>query len=253
VRDLDAYQREYGNLPFEESQARYRKRRIIESIAKYRPRSILEVGCGLDPLFNHYRGYERCTIVEPGDEFVRNARECARALEGITIVHGSLERNVAILSATPYDFVVLSSLLHEIPDSKNLLDATARLCGPGTIVHVNVPNARSIHRLLAVEMGLNQSVYERSQTQQRMQQSQTFDADSLAALVSQSGFEIVEQGTFFIKPFTHAQMASLQTSGMLTEPMLEGLYKLSKHFPENGSEIFMDLKLRARQCSNTFP
>jgi 2-polyprenyl-3-methyl-5-hydroxy-6-metoxy-1,4-benzoquinol methylase len=244
VRDLDAYQREYGKLPFEESQARYRKRRIIESIARYRPRSILEVGCGFDPLFNHYRDYERCTVVEPGDDFARNARECAKALEGITIVHGSLERNLAILSVTPYDFVALSSLLHEISDSKTLLDATAQLCGPGTIVHVNVPNALSIHRLLAVEMGLIQSVYERSQTQERMQQKQTFDAHSLAALVFESGFEIVEQGTFFIKPFTHAQMASLQTSGLLTEPMLEGLYKLSKHFPDNGSEIFMDLRLR---------
>jgi hypothetical protein len=82
VRDLDAYQREYRNLPFEESQARYRKRRIIESIAKYRPRSFLEVGCGFDPLFNHYRGYERWTVVEPGDDFVRNARECVRRSSG---------------------------------------------------------------------------------------------------------------------------------------------------------------------------
>ena len=244
MRDLDIYQREYGDLPFEESQARYRKRKIIESIAKYQPHSILEIGCGFDPLFNHYHGYERYTVIEPGDEFARNARECARALLGITIVHGSLEGNLAVLSATSYDFVVLSSLLHEVSDSKKLLDATAALCGPATIVHVNVPNALSMHRLLAVEMGLIETVYERSQTQRRMQQNQTFDADSLATLVSQSGFEIVEQGTFFIKPFTHAQMASLQTSGMLTEPMLEGLYKLSKHFPENGSEIFMDLRLR---------
>jgi 2-polyprenyl-3-methyl-5-hydroxy-6-metoxy-1,4-benzoquinol methylase len=244
VRDLDAYQREYGNLPFEESQVRYRKRKIIESIAKYRPRSILEVGCGFDPLFNHYRDYERFTIVEPGEEFARNARECAQLLQGVTIVHGSLECNVTILAATPYDFVVLSSLLHEIPETKNLLDATARLCGPETIVHVNVPNARSIHRLLAVEMGLIQDVHEKSETQQRMQQSQTFDTDSLTELVIQRGFEIVEKGTFFIKPFTHAQMASLQSSGMVTESMLEGLYKLSKHLPDNGSEIFMDLKLR---------
>ena len=245
MRDLDAYQREYGNLPFEETQARYRKRRVIESITKYRPRSILEVGCGFDPLFNHYRDYERFSVIEPGDDFARNARECAKSLEGVTVVHGSLEGELAVLATTPYDFIVLSSLLHEIPNNKATLDAAARLCGPGTIVHVNVPNARSVHRLLAVEMGLIESVYERSQTQQRMQQNHTFDADSLAALVSQCGFEIVEKGTFFIKPFTHAQMASMQTSGTLTEPMLEGLYHLSKYFPDNGAEIFMDLKLSA--------
>jgi 2-polyprenyl-3-methyl-5-hydroxy-6-metoxy-1,4-benzoquinol methylase len=244
VRDLDAYQREYSNLPFEESQARFRKRRIIESILNYTVHSILEVGCGFDPLFNHYGAYEKCTVVEPGDHFVRHARECARTLPGVTIVHGTLESTLAVLSATPYDFIVMSSILHEVPASTTLLEAVAKLCGPGTIVHVNVPNARSIHRLLALEMGLIESVYEKSKTQEFMQQSQTFDTVGLAALVSQSGFDIVEHGTFFIKPFTHAQMASLQTSGILTEQMLEGLYKLSKYFPANGSEIFMDLKLR---------
>jgi 2-polyprenyl-3-methyl-5-hydroxy-6-metoxy-1,4-benzoquinol methylase len=242
MRDLDAYQRDYGELPFEASQVR--KRKIIESLARHRPRSILEVGCGVEPIFDHYRSYERCTVVEPGDEFVRNARERAQGREGITIIHGSLEDHAAVLSANDYDFIVLSSLLHEVPDCKQLLDATASLCGRDTIVHVNVPNARSIHRLLALEMGLIHSIYERSHTQERMQQSRTFDSNSLAELVSQSEFEIVEQGTFFIKPLTHAQMASLQASGMLTERMLEGLYGLSRHFPENGSEIFMDLRLR---------
>jgi hypothetical protein len=62
--------------------------------------------------------------------------------------------------------------------------------------------------------------------------------------VSQSGFQVVEQGSFFIKPFTHAQMASLQAAGLMTDLMLDGLYKLSKHFPDNGSEIFMNVKLR---------
>jgi hypothetical protein len=60
----------------------------------------------------------------------------------------------------------------------------------------------------------------------------------------QSGFQAIEQGTFFIKPFTHAQMASLQASGLMTDLMLDGLYALSRYFPENGSEIFMNLKLR---------
>lgn len=244
MRNLDVYQENYASLPFEESQARYRKRKILDSLAKYQPRSILEIGCGFDPIFNHYADFDRCTIVEPGDDFFRRAREQARAHDAVTVIHGTLEDNVEPLLAARYDFILLSSLLHEIPDSKRLLDATARLCGPTTIVHINVPNARSFHRLLALEMGIIGNLFEPSQTQQRMQQSHTFDLESLAQLVSQSGFQVVEQGSFFIKPFTHAQMASLQAAGLMTDLMLDGLYKLSKHFPDNGSEIFMNVKLR---------
>ena len=244
MRNLDVYQQNYASLPFEESQARYRKRKFLDSLAKYQPRSILEIGCGFDPIFNHYADFDRCTIVEPGDDFARRALEQAQAHHAITVIHGTLEDNVERLLAARYDFIVLSSLLHEIRDSKRLLDATARLCGPTTIVHINVPNARSFHRLLALEMGIIGNLFEPSQTQQRMQQSHTFDLESLAQLVSQSGFQVVEQGSFFIKPFTHAQMASLQAAGLMTDLMLDGLYKLSKHFPDNGSEIFMNVRLR---------
>ena len=244
MRNLDLYQRSYSTLPFEKTQARYRKRKILESLERYRPRSVLEIGCGFDPIFNHYTAFESFTIVEPGDEFVRNARSQAQARHGIYIVHGALEHNVELLMATRYDFIILSSVLHEVADSETLLQATARLCGPMTIVHVNVPNAQSFHRLLAYEMGIIQSLHEQSQTQRQMQQSHTFDAHSLTNLVSQSGFDVVEQGTFFIKPFTHAQMASLQAAGLITDLMLDGFYKLSQHFPDNGSEIFMNLRLR---------
>jgi 2-polyprenyl-3-methyl-5-hydroxy-6-metoxy-1,4-benzoquinol methylase len=245
VRNLDAYQENYATLPFEASQARYRKRKIVESLAKYRARSILEIGCGFDPIFNHYATFDHCTIVEPGSDFVLHAREQAQSHDGITVVHGTLEDSIDTLLAMRYDFIVLSSLLHEIRDTETLLDATARLCDPTTIVHINVPNARSFHRLLALEMGIIGDLFEKSATQQRMQQSHTFDVDSLATLVSQSGFQVVEQGSFFLKPFTHAQMASLQAAGLITDLMLDGLYNLSKYFPDNGSEIFMNVRLRA--------
>ncbi len=244
VRDLDVYQANYASLPFEESQARYRKRKIVESLTKFEARSILEIGCGFDPIFNHYDAFDHCTIVEPGDEFVRRARERAQSRRAITVVHGTMEETVETLLASRYDFIVLSSLLHEVSDSKRLLDAMARLCSPITVVHINVPNARSFHRLLALEMGIIGDLFEQSATQRQMQQSHTFDVSRLAQLVSRSGFQVVERGTFFIKPFTHAQMASLQAAGLVTDLMLDGLYKLSRHFPANGSEIFMNVRLR---------
>jgi 2-polyprenyl-3-methyl-5-hydroxy-6-metoxy-1,4-benzoquinol methylase len=245
VRNLEAYQEAYASLPFEDTQLRYRKRKILESLTKYQARSILEVGCGRDPLFNYYSEFESFTVVEPGHSFVKRAQALGEGITGVTVVAGTLEDRAELLRERSYDFIVLSSLLHEVPDSVGLLETTKGLCKLNTIVHVNVPNACSFHRLLALEMGIIQNVYERSATQVQMQQSHSFDLDSLASLVSGTGFRIMEQGTFFIKPFAHSQMASLQSAGILTDQILDGFYALTKHFPKHGSEIFMNLILDA--------
>lgn len=243
MRDLKNYQESYASLPFEETQARYRKRKILETLSAYRPRSILEIGCGLDPFFNHYTEFDSFTVVEPCEQFFYDASEQANGNSNVTVVRGTLQENISLLSSRNYDMILMSSLLHEIPDAASLLCATAKLCNAQTIVHLNVPNAKSFHRVLALEMGLITNLYEKSEIQLQMQQSHTFDLESLAKLSMACGFKVIEQGSFFVKLFTHAQMASLQTSGVVTDAMLDGLYQLSKHFPEHGSEIYMNIQL----------
>ena len=65
-------------------------------------------------------------------------------------------------------------------------------------MHVNVPNAHSLHRLLAVEIGLIEDPFELSSTQKQMQQHSTFGLDSLAELLCQQGFEVQSSGGYFI-------------------------------------------------------
>jgi hypothetical protein len=124
-----------------------------------------------------------------------------------------------------------------------LLEATKRVCAASTTVHVSVPNAQSFHRLLAVEMGLIGTPTELSTTQQTLQQHRTFTQESLGDLVRASGFKVLEQGSYFLKPFTHGQMQELRDSGFLTPAMLEGLWGMTRHMPGLGSEIFVNLQL----------
>lgn len=72
-------------------------------------------------------------------------------------------------------------------------------------------------------------------------QPRIFDMAQLQALSASVGFKVTESGSFFIKPFTHGQMMSLVAQGILTEQMLDGLWALTKHFPEAGSEIYVNL------------
>ncbi len=240
MRDLDKYQSDYLNLPFEPEQVRYRKRTTVESLRRHHAKRILEVGCGLDPIFMHFTEFETLDIIEPSKAFFVAADRLAKGLGNVRLHAGTLEAEAPRLIDRDFDFILVSSLLHEVENPRELLALARSLCAERTVVHIIVPNARSLHRLLAVEMGLIDSVFARSTTQQTMQQHGTYDLESLTGLVKGCGFSVIESGTFFVKPFTHAQMAELSERGFLTRQMLDGLYGLTRHLPEFGSEIFVN-------------
>jgi len=246
VRDISQYEKQYADAPFEPWQVKYRKQRLLDSLRNHPHRTILEVGCGLDPLYLHMADFEQLVIVEPGDSFYACAVEGALGQPKIHCVQGFLEEMTAELERHPFDFIVLSGLLQEVEDPRAILEAVHHLCSPETVVHVDVSNAHSFHRLLALEMGLIDSIYQKSDTQLRLQGHTTFDMDHLIQLTTSVGFKVLDQGSFFVKPFTHAQMDQLLKAGMLTERMLDGLYGMAKHLPELGSEIFLDVQ-KARE------
>ncbi len=246
VRNIADYQNAYAASDFEATQARMRKRKLLEVLSAWKPRHVLEIGCASDAMFNHYADFDRFCVVEPGPDFAALARQHARRLpmgaQRVRIVDACMEDAVAALSGERFDCILLSGLLHEVVDVQALLGAVATVCGAHTQVHVNVPNARSLHRLLAFEMGLIQQLHTLSEQQRALQQHRTFDIEQLASLCESHGFEVFERGSYFVKPFTHRQMSDIQATGLLDERMLQGLYGLEKHLPGLGSEIFVHLR-----------
>lgn len=164
MRDIDLYTKEYDELPFEAIQVEFRRKKVLEQINKYSHDRVLEVGCGLEPLFAFWDDFSEMTIVEPSSEFVENARQLISKGNhfNIEVVQGFLEEAYKNISEKPYDLIVVSSLLHELEKPQDILNVVRQLCTDNTVVHINVPNAESLHRYLALEMGLIDSVYEKS-------------------------------------------------------------------------------------------
>lgn len=243
-RDMEGYSRSYHELPFEATQLEFRRRLVLEQIASHMPASVLEVGCGMLPLFLDLDAALDVTVIEPSAQFAGHARQLAQGRGSVRIVERFVEDVEAPLRDGGHDLIVVSSLLHEVERPERLLSALQRHCHERTVVHVNVPNALSLHRLLAVEMGLIDDPFTLSATQQRMQQHSTFDLDSLVALVESQGFEVFGKASYFIKPFTHAQMQALCDSGFMTPAMLRGLSGLVRHLPAFGSEIYVNARPR---------
>ncbi len=240
-QEIEVYQDKYSASNFEVIQAQYRKRFLLELLETHQPKRILEVGCGWDTIANAWQGFKYLCIVEPGKKFAEKARNDVVRNNNVKVVQEFLENAIDVLQ-DDYDLILLSSLLHEVPDAEALLLSTRNLCSKHTLVHVNVPNAKSIHRLLALEMGLINSLSESSGLQKTFKQPRIFDLQSLKALAALTSFDVMSEGSFFVKPFSHAQMHTLIQAEFVTQTMLDGLWSLTKYFPEHGSEIYINLQ-----------
>ena len=71
-----------------------------------------------------------------------------------------------------------------------------------------------------------------------------FNLDSLEELVGSVGFEVLDKGSYFVKPFTHGQMKSVLDNNIIDVNILNGLNKMIKYMPDLGSEIFVDVRIK---------
>lgn len=245
MRDLQSYSHEYINQPFESYQVEYRKRLVLDILKKNNHKTILEVGCGVNPLFDFFTDFELLTILEPSKLFYDKAFDTVtkKNLEGkVEVFNNFFEDTIEIVDARTYDIIIISALIHEIGDLNSFFLRLKKLVKPGTIVHIDVPNANSLHRLLAVEMGLIKSQLEMSDFNIQFQQNRVFDLNLLEKLVTDYNFEVIEKGSYFIKPFTHSQMQAMMDNNIIDTKVLDGFYNLIKHFPDFGSEIYINFK-----------
>lgn len=247
ARDLDDYASRYAALPFEGIQVAYRRRAVLEVVRESGARHVIEVGCGFEPLACHATDFDTWTIVEPAAAFAESARKLVAADRRVRVVERTIEGAAAdgLLAGNAPDLVLLSSLLHEVPSPGQVLAGVRGVCDVNTLVHVNVPNASSLHRELAVAMGLIPAVTTPSAQQVALQQSRIFDAGSLEQLLRDAGFAVVAAGGYLLKPFTHAQMQGLVEGGTIDRLMLDGLFQLGKKFPALASEVFVNARLRS--------
>jgi SAM-dependent methyltransferase len=243
TRNLRKYQLVYSNQPFEKHQVEYRRKFILSILNQFKPKSILEVGCGEKTICLDYLDFDSFTIIEPTDAFYRQALFDTIEIPNINLVNELLEDWEKEINCNDFDFIIVSCLIHEITNLDLFMKRIVKLCTNKTIVHFSAPNMHSFHRLLALEMGIINSIFEKSDNNKALQQNLNFDLDMLIQLVKEYNFDILDEGSYFIKPFSHIQMQKILDLNIATDVLLDGLYNLAQYFPKNGSEIFVNCKI----------
>lgn len=241
MRDLNAYEDFYGKKSFEEVQVVYRRRKMLEVMRKYRHDHILEIGCGTDPLFAHMDDYSSMAVVEPGSGFYEHACKLSEDNSRVTCYKGFFEDEVENLleKQPPFDFIA-ASMLAELEDIIRGYKALYSLCAKETMLYLCVSNAESLHRLVAYEAGVIDNISEISDRGEKLLQRRgPYTMEELCAQVQENGFDIIEKGSYFPKLFTHHQMQSMLEQNIISEDVLDGMYKMEKYLPKYGSEIYV--------------
>ena len=223
-----------------------RHRLIARIIKELAPRSILEIGCGIDLIFDHIvdagLSFESWLIVAPEPRFLETARARAEEDPRLHLACCRVEETGWTSQLEkPADLIIISSLLHEVPDPQAVLSAVRGICGPETTLHINVPNSESLHRRLAVAMGIAENTSDLGQRNRDLGQHRVYAAADLRREIEQAGFSVVADGGYFLKPFTHAQMMTIASE--LGPKGLAGLEKLGQDLAELAAEIYVNARL----------
>lgn len=238
----ESYLNQYG---FETQMVKYRRKLVMERLDAIKPSTVVEVGCGSELLYQHYfqvaGAIAQWIIVEPGSEFYGMASNSG--LPNLAVIQGFFEEavpQIRALQPAPPDMIIISSVLHEVMSPKELLRAAQSIMGDQSVLHVNVPNATSLHRILARSMGLIDDVKGLSTRNLELLQQRVYDAASLKIDIEMAGLVVANAGGYLVKPFTHAQMQTI--SPYIGEAVLDGLYQLGKAHPELASEIYLEAR-----------
>jgi len=243
VKSIKSYTEEYmKDYGFEAEMVRYRRELLLERLTHYAPRTVIELGCGSDLQAAGYQArggtWDKWTVVEPSKVFADCAHQSG--LPNMTVIQGFFENVGSEIQSDP-DLLLCSGLLHEVPNADRLIEAMRAKMGSETILHINVPNARSIHRQLAQAMGLIENLTSISPRNAALQQPRVFDMESLVAQLARHSLKLVQSGGYLMKPFTHQQMAPLVKN--LGRDVMNGLFVFGKNNPETASEIYVEVTL----------
>jgi SAM-dependent methyltransferase len=210
-------------------------RRIAERVAP--GDRVLELGCATGLMTEHLAGQgARVTGIDRSEAYLDRAR--ARLGARATFIRAGLaEPGWEELAGGGYDHVLLCNLIHELPDPADLLRRAAGLLAPDGLVHLSLQNPDSIHRLVAVEMGLIDDVREVSERGDRFGTLGLWGVDDLARLAREAGLGVVAWEGVMLKPLPNGMMAELPPE------VLDGFERAARHLP---AHCAMNLLVLAR-------
>ncbi|MCW2968387.1 MAG: hypothetical protein JWM71_2159 [Solirubrobacteraceae bacterium] len=222
---LDGYAREYyladqvADIGIEDLQQELSMGRIaaaVDGCAR-----VLEMGYGVGlttrELLGH--GIDGLEVLEGSPLLAQQARSTH---PGLTVHEGLFER---FAPGPVYDAVLALHVAEHVDDPSALFAHVRGWLRPGGRLVVAVPNAESLHRRLAVRMGLQPELDSLSARDALVGHQRVFTLERLRGDLTAAGLEVDEEFGWFLKTLPNSMMLDFD------DRLLRALYGISDELP----------------------
>lgn len=192
--------------------------------------SVLEMGCGdgeiTQFLVNHFSDIN----VVDGSEIMLS--KCKSRLADINIKY-DLSYFEEFKPERKFDTILMTHILEHVEEPVQLLKKAAKWLSDRGRILLAVPNAGSIHRRVAVKMGILQVPHELNPQDILLGHKRVYYKESLIDDCLSAGLTVHKFGGVMLKPLTNRDIESNWSS-----EMVEGFIQLGDDFPELCAEIY---------------
>ncbi len=202
----------------------------FEIFARYiRGESILEMGPAEGIMTKHLSRFgKRLVLVEGAKLFCDDLK--ARFPEA-KVIHSLFED---FKTEELFDNVLLGHVLEHVEDPVAVLRSVKGLLADGGRVISAVPNARSIHRQAAVDMGMLPFEEAMNEMDRHHGHRRVFNPETFRQIFQEAGLVIDVFGGYWLKPVSNAQI-----DDSWTPEMLHTFMRLGERYPDIAAEIYV--------------
>ena len=184
---------------------------------------VLELGYGDGVTFEKLAPYVDLTVVEGSKQIFEKARSILKEKQlSAKIIHSYFEN---FEPSEKYDYVFASHVLEHVDDPQLIMARIKSWLLPAGICIIIVPNKESIHRRVAVKMGIQKQLDSLSPRDHIVGHLRVYSVETMLKLISEVGMVALETRGFFLKPFANGQLLNLDPS------VITGLCELSQELP----------------------
>jgi SAM-dependent methyltransferase len=137
------------------------------------------------------------------------------------------------LPSRKFNTILMEHILEHVDEPVALLRRVRRWLAPGGKILAGVPNGHSIHRLVAVKMGLLKGPCDLNERDHALGHRRVYTQRDFRTDFESAGLRVVEMGGVFFKPLSNQQIQD-----HWTKEMIQGFYEMGKDFPEYAAELY---------------